>query len=373
MDIGFLSNVVYPFVKGGAEKRIYEIGRRLAAEGHDVTVYGRYYWDGPAVIDYEGMTYHAVAPASELYEDERRSISEAMSFAARALPDLRREATNHDVLDASQFPYFPVLAARLSTLGLDVPLVVTWHEVWGEYWREYLGALAPGGQLVEAVTANVDHHPVAVSRSTADDLDALRCQDDPIDVVPNGIDLDRIRDIEPADDAADVLYVGRLSEHKNVDLLIDAFESVAADTDAVMQVVGDGPERDRLEARAAASTASDRIEFLGFVDDHEDVLAYMRAADVFASPSTREGFGITYLEALAADCTVIAADHPDSAATDVLGDAAFAVTPSTSALVDVLERALQGAEPTGDADAVVEAHDWDAVATKALASYKAAR
>jgi len=38
------------------------------------------------------------------------------------------------------------------------------------------------------------------------------------------------------------------------------------------------------------------VEFLGFLDDYEDVLGHMRAADVFASPSTREGFGLTFAE-----------------------------------------------------------------------------
>jgi glycosyltransferase involved in cell wall biosynthesis len=63
------------------------------------------------------------------------------------------------------------------------------------------------------------------------------------------------------------------------------------------------------------------VEFLGFLNDYEDVLGHMRAADIFASPSIREGFGVTFVEAMAADCTVIAADHPDSAADEVIDDA----------------------------------------------------
>ena len=54
MNIAFVSNVVYPDVTGGAEKRIYEIARRLAAEGHTVTQYSRHYWDGPKRIEREG-------------------------------------------------------------------------------------------------------------------------------------------------------------------------------------------------------------------------------------------------------------------------------------------------------------------------------
>jgi len=84
MRIAFVSNVVYPFVTGGAEKRIHEIGTRLADRGHDVTVYGRHFWDGPDEITHSGMTLQAVAPAADLYNDDRRSIAEAIDFAARA-------------------------------------------------------------------------------------------------------------------------------------------------------------------------------------------------------------------------------------------------------------------------------------------------
>ena len=70
MRVAFVSNVVYPFVTGGAQKRIHEIGRRLVDRGHDVTVYGRHFWDGPEEIIHEGMTLRAVAPAADLYTDD---------------------------------------------------------------------------------------------------------------------------------------------------------------------------------------------------------------------------------------------------------------------------------------------------------------
>ncbi|WP_321163489.1 glycosyltransferase [Halorubrum sp. AJ67] len=67
---------------------------------------------------------------------------------------------------------------------------------------------------------------------------------------------------------------------------------MAADTDGTLGIVGDGPERDALEAQADALTHADRIDFLGVLDDDADVCGHMRAADVFCSPNTREGFRI---------------------------------------------------------------------------------
>ena len=65
----------------------------------------------------------------------------------------------------------------------------------------------------------------------------------------------------------------------------------------------------------------------------------------FATPSTREGFGVTVAEAMAADCTVIAANHPESAASEGLDDGGFLVKPTKAALSDALDRALAGEQP----------------------------
>lgn len=371
MDVAFVSNVVYPFVTGGAEKRIHEIGTRLVERDHDVTVYSRHFWDGPRETTHEGMTLRAVSPERDLYgEDGQRSIGEALEFAKDAVRPLRQNAADHDVVVASVFPYFPVLAAKLALAGTGTPLVTTWHEVWGDYWNEYLGTLGPFGKAVEHATARVPQHPIAVSGVTADRLAARGQPRERIRTVPNGIDYDQIRRVEPAADAFDVLFAGRLIEDKRVGVLLDAFDAV--DTDATLGIIGDGPHRDALERQAAGLDSADRVTFLGFLDDYEDVLAHMRGARVFASPSTREGFGITYAEAMAAGCLVVGADHPNSAADEVIQDGGFLVEPTVDALAETLERALRGVTPPANPEDVARQFDWDNVATEAAEAYRAA-
>jgi glycosyltransferase involved in cell wall biosynthesis len=167
-----------------------------------------------------------------------------------------------------------------------------------------------------------------------------------------------------------VLFAGRLIADKHVDRLLDAFDRL--DTDATLGVVGDGPQRDALEARAETLDASDRITFTGFLDEYEDVLAQMKAARVFASPSTREGFGITSLEAMAAGCTVIGADHPESAAGEVIDDAGFVTEPTTEALTSALDRALNGDRPPTDPTRRASQSDPDAVTAQAESVYRRA-
>lgn len=148
-------------------------------------------------------------------------------------------------------------------------------------------------------------------------------------------------------------------------MLLSAFDRVAERHDVTLGIVGDGPQLDALRSHAARLDHADRVTFLGFLDEYEDVLGHMRAAPVFASPSTREGFGITYAEAMAADCTVIAADHPSSAASEVIGNAGFLVEPTVSGVAAALDEALSGKRPVLGPTERAARFDWDIVTEQA--------
>jgi glycosyltransferase involved in cell wall biosynthesis len=370
MDIAFVSNVVYPFVTGGAEKRIYEFGTRLVDRGHRVTVYGRQFWDGAEEMTYDGMQLRAVAKERDLYVNGRRSLGEAVGFAAALWPPLCRHIAEHDVVVTSVFPYFPVISAATLTFPRDVPLVTTWHECWREYWWEYLGSSGIGGIAVERLVANLPQQPIAVSSLTADRVAAIGPERDRITVVPNGIDYARIRNTEPVADGFDILFVGRLIEAKRVGTLLRAVAS--SGREPRIGVIGDGPERDRLERLANALDIAPQVSFLGFLEKHDRVLAHLRRADVFVSPSVREGFGLTLVEAMAADCTVVAVDHPCSAAAEVVDDAGFLVGPGITSLQRGIERALAGDRPSAPPTQRAQVYGWGRITDKAESAYRAA-
>jgi phosphatidylinositol alpha-mannosyltransferase len=130
------------------------------------------------------------------------------------------------------------------------------------------------------------------------------------DIVPNGIDVDRFhraaaRPAAMPPDLRSVLFVGRLEPRKGVDRLIQAMAIVRQQApDACVVIVGEGPDRARLET--AAREAGIDARFMGRVS--EDLLpAYYQACDVVCSPALGdESFGIVLLEAMAAERAIVA-------------------------------------------------------------------
>jgi glycosyltransferase involved in cell wall biosynthesis len=104
-----------------------------------------------------------------------------------------------------------------------------------------------------------------------------------------------------------VLCVCRLYPRKRVDVLLEAAALLRAEIpDLAVRIVGDGPEGASLRARHAALGLDGFVRWLGYVAP-EELAAEYRRADIFCLPSVQEGFGIVFLEAMAAGLPVVAA------------------------------------------------------------------
>lgn len=99
-------------------------------------------------------------------------------------------------------------------------------------------------------------------------------------------------------------YTGRLVQLKNVELLVRAFNEVATDERARLNIIGDGPERQKLQSLQSAS-ASQRTQWLGR-QNYEDTLRGYGLSDVFVFPSGADRWGLVVNEAMAAGLPVIA-------------------------------------------------------------------
>lgn len=365
MKIAFTYDAVYPYEKGGAQKRIWELARRLS-DDHDVHLYGMHYWDGPAVIEREGVTLHGVCEPRDLYADGRRSIPQAIYFAANVTLPLLRE--DFDLIDCQEFPYFPCFSAKAHALLRDSTLVITWYEVWDDYWYEYLGRKGIFGKVIEQTTLGLADTVIPISEYIASDVRDLG-RTHGLEVVENGVDFDGLQEIPETDADWDVIYVGRLSEHKNVDLLLEAVDIVSKRLEAEITcgIIGDGPERENLERFAEDIGIIGNVEFLGFLEADEAVVGNVKAASVFVLPSIREGFPNTILEANACGVPSIVVDHEENGSTAVVEDGVtgFITDVSAEAIADRLGECLTDEvlleELSAQAREFGRAHDWDVI------------
>ena len=123
-----------------------------------------------------------------------------------------------------------------------------------------------------------------------------------------GIDSRPFAAAKPVSNAAPrALFLGRLDYEKHVHILIEAFAKVAGHSNAVLEIVGDGSERESLQSWAAECGIADRVVFSGSIPDSELTHAYERAS-VFVMPSIAELQSIATMEAMASGRPVIAAN-----------------------------------------------------------------
>lgn len=123
------------------------------------------------------------------------------------------------------------------------------------------------------------------------------------------------------------LYVGTMEPRKNLPRVIQAWSSIAKETDWDLVVAGRrGWKTKAVDDAAYASPLSARIHFPGFID-HADLPALLSAAQAFVWPSLYEGFGLPPLEAMACGVPVLTSNT--SSLPEVVGDAALTVSPES--------------------------------------------
>jgi glycosyltransferase involved in cell wall biosynthesis len=362
MNIAFVYDMVYPFRIGGVEKRIWELSRRLSARGHEVHVFGLKMWEGPPDILQEGVHLHGVCRPLPFHTGRsgRRTIFPALWLSLFLFLPLLRKG-RFDVIDCQNFPYFPSFPAGLVAALRRSLLILTWHEVWGRYWLHYMGRTGLVGIFIERLVKNLTRCHVAVSPTTKAMLLDLGVEE-PVAIVPNGVDLERIRKIPPSSECSDVICIARLIPDKHVDVLIGAVALLKVSIPEIRcTIVGRGPDEERLKAQVSLSGLDKNVRFTGFVKDQDDILALLKASRLCVLPSTREGFGMVALEALACGVPVVTADHPGNAIRDLAAMGGVRAVPLTGEdFAGAIRETLQSRSPPVVPD-LEGAWDWDAV------------
>ncbi|MCI8622312.1 MAG: glycosyltransferase family 4 protein [Provencibacterium sp.] len=206
---------------------------------------------------------------------------------------------------------------------LRVPLVYTLHTMYDEYI--YYVAPAP----LVGITTRISHRYFRIFAKSADEVTgpSLKCEmylketglDKPVSVVPNPVELDAFspekiteedkrafrEKFQIAPDEMIAIFVGRLGREKSVDVLLRNWAAEMKPGDRIrLVVIGDGPEKENLEALAAGLGIADTVVFTGRVE-HSDLPPYIASGDVYVTASLSDTNSISMLEGMAAGLPVL--------------------------------------------------------------------
>jgi len=369
--IVFASDSIYPYIRGNKEKRLHEITKRLAAMGHDVHVYTMQWWPGPDTALFEdGVYFHAICKRYAIYHDGRRAIVGAFLFGLACIKLVR---VRFDILDVDHMPFFPVFSAWLVCVLRGRKLYATWHEALSH--EENVRHRAPGhtgATFVQRLCARLPYRITASSWYTRDSLAALYGRVKGVELVSSGIDASLLRTVRPAPVQLDVLYAGRLTKDTHVDKLIRAIGILAQTSPNIScTIIGEGAEATRLKEQVNHCGLQENVVFLDTLPEPNDMYAYMKAARVFCTLSTRDAFGITSLEALGCGTPVITIDSPANAACHIVqnGQNGSVVSPNPSMIAEAISYWVAADNKRPIIAAQTLDYDWNQLAEKQAEVY----
>jgi len=367
MNIAIISDSIYPYFKGGKEKRINEVSTRLATRGEIVTVYSMHWWKGKNTIKENGVTLRAISPLYPLYHGNRRSFKEAILFSLHCITLINKK---FDVIEVDHMPHLVLFPLKIVCLLKGKKMIVTWHEVWGkEYWQQYIGRgmRASVAYYIEKISAQLPDTIISVSEQTTKSLRASLGVKRPIVTIGNGIDMKRILSNKPADRGADVVFAGRLLSHKHVDVLIHSIATLAKTHQNIsLWIIGEGPEKTSLQSLVKELGIEKNVSFLGFLDDQNDMYSIMQASRIFVLPSTREGFGIAALEANACGMPFITIDHEQNATKELVvnGENGILIGLDQEEMAQAIEKLLNTAKDRAFYRTYAEKYDWNRIVSE---------
>jgi len=293
-----VAHVVLSLQPGGLERIVSDLVRHAMAKGADVLV---------CCLDEPGALAAELERAGGRVHVVKRRPGSDLGLVRRLADFFRREGVTAVHTHSLDPMFYAGLGARLAGIRC---VVHTQHDI---MLRTYSRALRLKFRLAVPCFSSL----VGVSEETSATLREAGVPQARCLTILNGVDIDRFKrdraDVDRSlpgqwpDDPQEIVIgtVARLSPEKGLDRLISAFERlVAVHPRARLVIVGDGPERARLEEGArAARVPAGSVRFLG---RQERVEQFLPRFDVFALSSLTEGIPVAMLEAMAASRAVVA-------------------------------------------------------------------
>ncbi len=301
LRIAYVVAYFHPF-QSGAEHQALLQGAELVRRGHQVRVITQMPEgaDLPEIGEVSGIRVERVI------RPDRRGPLFGPSFVRGVVRALRERRREIDVVHTHQALWEAIGTGAVKSVGFAPPTLVqpASSGYYGE--AEELSRTRFSVILRRLILRNTAF--AAISGEIEDQWLSLGVSPDRITRTRSGVDTARFRPRDHTFGEAEVpvvAFTGRLHPQKNLDLLINAWPEVARRVSAKLHLIGDGPERPRLEALARERGVADSVVFMGSMADPSEAL---RESDLFALPSLCEGMSNSVLEALATGLPALVSD-----------------------------------------------------------------
>jgi N-acetyl-alpha-D-glucosaminyl L-malate synthase BshA len=297
--------VCYPTF-GGSGVVATELGLELSKRGHEIHFIT---YNQPVRLELlsNNVHYHEVTvPEYPLFHYQPYEL--ALSSKLVDMVKLHKIEILH-VHYAIPHAYAAYMAKKmLQEEGIFVPIVTTLHGT-----DITLVGSHPFYKPAVAFSINKSDAVTAVSQSLKDDTLRLFDIKNEISVVPNFIDLDKysnhFKDCQRAmmakDDERIITHISNLRPVKRVKDVISVFYNIQKEIPAKLMLVGEGPEREKIELQCQKLGISDKVIFFGKSNEIDKILCF---SDLFLLPSETESFGLAALEAMASSVAVISSN-----------------------------------------------------------------
>ncbi len=306
MKIAFFTDTYHPQVSGVVEN-VETSAKALRELGHHVTI---------------------VAPKTPKFKSKERDVFWLPSIKVIKNPEIRLivplpDATMRRLLRKDFDVIHGHAGGPACFLGWEIarrkriPYVFTYHTLFNRYTHYIFNGRIITPKMAEVgsrVFCNLTNHIVAPTERVKKELTSYGVSK-PVTVVPGGVNLKKYEKLNPnflrkkysiAKNKKILLYVGRLGKEKNIPFLLRSFAQLKRN-DAVFFIVGDGPERAKLEKLTKTLKIESGVIFTGFIAADKIPSVYA-SGDIFIFASQSETQGLVVIEAMAAGIPVLAVD-----------------------------------------------------------------
>ena len=316
MKILMLSWEYPPKSVGGLSTHVYHLTHELCKLGHQVCLITCEEGTAPKEENDKGVEVYRVEPFDISTGDFTKWVMQ-LNFAMIALATkIIREKGTFDIIHSHD--WLTTFISKTLKMSYDIPIISTIHAT--EYGRN--NGIKTEMQMyissTEWMLTQESHRVIVCSEYMKKEVtNILHTPLEKISVIPNGVnsdefefkaDLKEFRNNYAFEDEKIVFYIGRHVFEKGIHLLIEAVSKILNGHEKTKFIIGGrGPMTDELKERVNSMGLSNKVAFVGYLEDQVRNKLY-RVADVAVFPSLYEPFGIVALEAMSAGCPVVVSD-----------------------------------------------------------------